>query len=62
MAAAANGANGIMVECHPHPEQALCDGAQSITPPQLVELVKSAHNVFAAVREVYEPEEAEAAA
>jgi 3-deoxy-7-phosphoheptulonate synthase len=62
LAAAAIGANGIMVECHPHPEQALCDGAQSITPPQLVELVKGAHNVFAAVREVYEPEEAEAAA
>lgn len=62
LAAAAIGAGGIMVECHPHPEQALCDGAQSITPPQLVELVKGVHNVFAAVREVYEPEVAEAAA
>ncbi len=59
LAAAAMGANGIMVECHPHPEQALCDGAQSITPPQLVDLVRGVHNVVAAVREVYEPEEGE---
>lgn len=58
LAAAAIGANGIMVECHPHPEQALCDGAQSITPPQLVELVRGIHNVVAAVRDIYEPEEA----
>ncbi len=26
------GADGLMVEVHPHPEAALCDGAQSITP------------------------------
>ncbi len=58
LAAAAIGANGIMVECHPHPEQALCDGAQSITPPQLVELVRGIHNVVAAVSDIYEPEEA----
>jgi 3-deoxy-7-phosphoheptulonate synthase len=59
LAAAAMGANGIMVECHPHPEQALCDGAQSITPQQLFELVKGVHKVVAAVSEIYEPEEAD---
>jgi 3-deoxy-7-phosphoheptulonate synthase len=31
-AAVAAGANGIMVEVHPCPEKALCDGAQSLTP------------------------------
>jgi len=31
LAAAAAGANGIMVEVHPNPEEALCDGAQALT-------------------------------
>lgn len=30
-AAVAAGADGVMVEVHPHPEIALCDGAQSLT-------------------------------
>ena len=30
------GADGIMVEVHNDPAHALCDGAQSITPPQIV--------------------------
>ncbi len=38
-AAVAAGADGLLVECHPDPEHALSDGAQSITPPQLVELM-----------------------
>jgi 3-deoxy-7-phosphoheptulonate synthase len=59
LAAAAIGANGIIVECHPHPEQALCDGAQSLLPSQLVELVKGVHNVVAAVRDIYAPEVSE---
>ena len=32
LAAVAAGADGIMVEVHPEPEKALCDGAQSLTP------------------------------
>jgi 3-deoxy-7-phosphoheptulonate synthase len=32
MAAAAAGADGLMIEVHDHPERALCDGQQSITP------------------------------
>jgi 3-deoxy-7-phosphoheptulonate synthase len=32
MAAIAAGADGVMVEVHPHPEEALCDGAQSLSP------------------------------
>jgi 3-deoxy-7-phosphoheptulonate synthase len=31
-AAMASGADGIIVEVHPHPEHALSDGAQSLTP------------------------------
>ena len=37
-AATAAGADGIMVEVHNNPACALCDGAQSLTPPQLDEL------------------------
>ena len=30
----AAGADGIMVEVHPHPDEALCDGAQSLSPEE----------------------------
>jgi 3-deoxy-7-phosphoheptulonate synthase len=39
LAAAAAGADGILVEMHPHPEDALCDGAQALRPAELRELV-----------------------
>ena len=38
MAAAAAGADGIMVEVHNNPSCALCDGAQSLTPAQFDDL------------------------
>ncbi len=38
IAAAAAGADGIMVEVHNNPACALCDGAQSLTPAQFAEL------------------------
>ena len=41
-AAAASGADGIMVEVHNNPACALCDGAQSLTPDQFADL---AHRV-----------------
>ena len=34
LAAAAAGADGIMIEVHNNPSCALCDGAQSLTPDQ----------------------------
>ena len=37
-AAAAAGADGIMVEVHNNPSCALCDGAQSLTPEQFAAL------------------------
>ena len=47
-AAAAAGADGIMVEVHNNPSCALCDGAQSLTPPQFDELNRRVQ----AIREV----------
>ena len=48
VAAAAAGADGIMIEVHNDPMHALCDGAQSLTPAQFDRLAKK---IFA-VREV----------
>ncbi len=39
-AAAACGADGIMIEVHNDPKRALCDGAQSLTPEQFDEVAK----------------------
>jgi len=40
MAAAACGADGIMIEVHNNPPMALCDGAQSLTPEQFEDVAK----------------------
>jgi len=37
--AIAVGADGVLVEVHPRPEEALCDGKQSITPQAFVQLM-----------------------
>lgn len=39
-AAVAVGADGLIIEVHPCPEDALCDGAQALTPGQYVGLVE----------------------
>jgi len=39
-AAIAAGADGIMVEVHDNPDEALSDGAQSLYPKQFAELMK----------------------
>jgi 3-deoxy-7-phosphoheptulonate synthase len=49
MAAVASGADGLMIEVHNHPEKALCDGQQSITPflfDRLMQKVKKLHNII----------------
>jgi 3-deoxy-7-phosphoheptulonate synthase len=38
-AAAAAGADGLIIEVHPQPEEAFSDGAQSLTPDQFSELM-----------------------
>jgi 3-deoxy-7-phosphoheptulonate synthase len=48
-AAVAAGADGIMVEVHPNPAKALSDGAQSLTPEQLSQMVKELKPVAEAV-------------
>jgi len=47
-AAIAAGADGLLVETHPTPATALCDGAQSLAPGQLAELAQRASAVAAA--------------
>lgn len=49
LAGIAGGADGIIVEVHPHPERALSDGPQSLTPAMFAALMKQAAAVAAAV-------------
>jgi 3-deoxy-7-phosphoheptulonate synthase len=39
-ASIAAGAEGLIIEVHPDPNSALCDGRQSITPEQLQVIVR----------------------
>ena len=48
-AAAAAGADGIMVEVHNNPACALCDGAQSLTPSQFDELNRRVQRIREAI-------------
>ncbi len=58
-AAVAAGADGLMVEVHPHPEEALSDGAQSLRPERFAELVAEVRRVAEAVgRRVPQPHHA----
>ena len=47
--AAASGADAIMVEVHNNPSCALCDGAQSLTPPQFDELSRKVRRIREAI-------------
>ncbi len=49
LAAVAAGADGLILECHPDPERAASDGAQSVTPDLLKELMKKIQKVALAV-------------
>lgn len=49
LAGVAAGADGVMVEVHPRPEEALSDGAQSLRPPELTELMEQIRKVANAV-------------
>jgi len=48
-AAVALGADGIMIEVHPHPEKALSDGPQSLTPAAFATLMDSVRAIAAVV-------------
>ena len=49
LAAVAAGAHGLLVEVHPHPDKALCDGAQSLRTDRFVELMDKLRIVAEAV-------------
>lgn len=46
MAAAAAGADGLMIEVHNHPERAACDGQQSLNPDQFDILAKDVRKIL----------------
>lgn len=49
LAAIAAGADGLIVEVHPRPQEALSDGQQALTPALFAELMRRAASVAAAV-------------
>ncbi|MDA0578063.1 MAG: 3-deoxy-7-phosphoheptulonate synthase [Verrucomicrobia bacterium] len=49
LAAIAAGADGLIIEVHPNPQEAWSDGAQSLTPERFSALVEKARKVAAAV-------------
>ncbi len=49
LAAIAAGADGLLVEVHPEPEIAMCDGPQSLKPKKFKELMEAMAKVAAAV-------------
>ena len=49
-AAIAAGADGLLVEVHPHPEKALSDGAQSLNLEEFSELMEELRPVAEAVK------------
>ncbi|HUR39493.1 MAG TPA: 3-deoxy-7-phosphoheptulonate synthase, partial [Planctomycetota bacterium] len=48
-AAVAVGADGVLIEVHPYPEKALCDGPQSLTPEMFDTLVQELRPIAKAV-------------
>lgn len=52
-AAIAAGAEGLILEVHPNPTTALCDGRQSITPEQLQMVMHEAHLLARLMREEF---------
>ena len=51
LAAAACGADGLMIEVHNDPKKALCDGAQSLTPDQFDDVAACVRRVQEAVKD-----------
>ena len=50
MAAAAVGADGLIIEVHPNPDVAKCDGAQSLTFQNFAELMDSVNAIRATMK------------
>ncbi len=55
-ASIAAGADGLLMEVHHHPEEALCDGSQSLFPEQFASMMKDLEKVAEAVgRSIHKP-------
>jgi 3-deoxy-7-phosphoheptulonate synthase len=50
-AGVAVGADGLIIEVHPHPAEALCDGAQALTPAQYADLVTQVLSIHKMISE-----------
>jgi len=48
-ASVAVGADGMMIEVHPHPEKALCDGQESLTPDEFDRLMREVRPIARAL-------------
>lgn len=48
-AAVAAGADGLLIEVHPHPDRALSDGAQSLYPEQFTQLMRETRIIAEAI-------------
>jgi 3-deoxy-7-phosphoheptulonate synthase len=48
-AAVAAGADGLLIEVHPHPEKAMSDGAQSLKPERFATLMEHLNAIAEAV-------------
>ncbi len=53
----AAGADGVIIEVHSHPEQALSDGGQSLKPEKFAELVRQVHAVAQAIGRELAPQD-----
>ena len=49
LAAIAAGADGLLIEIHPRPDEALCDGPQALLPTELKTLIDKTSIVAKAV-------------
>lgn len=45
-----NGADGLMIECHPNPDEADCDSKQQIIPATLQEIIQVANRTYRGIR------------
>lgn len=50
-AAVAVGADGLIIEVHPHPDMALSDGAQSLTPEEFDKVSKEVNKILLALKD-----------
>jgi 3-deoxy-7-phosphoheptulonate synthase len=48
-AAVAAGADAVMIDVHPDPEQALCDGPQALTPDEMLDLGRDLERIAEAI-------------